>query len=113
MCNKLPNCPYGKKCRFAHSEKELRHVTRDDKYKTVRCKNYDKTGTCTYGHRCRFIHSDAESVALADSWRTPRIPLRNASNEEAMYVWSSWAIKCKDPPAPLEESRLAQSWAKK
>ena len=43
MCNKLPNCPYGKKCRFAHSEKELRHVTRDDKYKTVRCKNYDKT----------------------------------------------------------------------
>ena len=110
MCNKLPDCPYGNKCTFAHTEEELRSVDRGPAYKTVRCKNYERTGSCSYGHRCRFIHRD--DGAPAYRWKTPTIPLRKASNEEALYVWTSWAVKCKSPPAPLKESRLINTWTK-
>ncbi|KAI9193315.1 uncharacterized protein BJ171DRAFT_406843, partial [Polychytrium aggregatum] len=50
------HCRYGAKCKFAHTEKELRRVERHPKYKTEMCKTFWEKGTCPYGRRCCFIH---------------------------------------------------------
>jgi hypothetical protein len=50
-------CTYAQKCRFAHTEDELRPVERPKYYKTKRCKNFDQ-GYCPYGSRCKFDHID-------------------------------------------------------
>ena len=55
---------YGKKCRFAHGDQELRTVQRHVRYKTEICRTYHMTGTCLYGVRCTFIHD--ESARLTD-----------------------------------------------
>lgn len=57
-------CRYNEKCQFAHSEDELRHISRHPRYKTEICKTYWEEGTCPYGKRCCFIHK--ESVADRD-----------------------------------------------
>lgn len=49
---------YGKKCRYAHGDTELRWIDRDSRYKTRICRAYHVEGTCLYGSRCTFIHND-------------------------------------------------------
>ncbi|CDS09665.1 hypothetical protein LRAMOSA02342 [Lichtheimia ramosa] len=61
MCrnwNEIGHCRYGKKCRFAHGEHELRVIQRHARYKTEICRTYHRTGTCLYGVRCTFIHDE-------------------------------------------------------
>ncbi|KAI9489690.1 hypothetical protein BDB00DRAFT_737615, partial [Zychaea mexicana] len=59
MCRnwaEMGHCRYGKKCRFAHGDRERRTVQRHARYKTEICRTYHMTGTCLYGVRCTFIH---------------------------------------------------------
>ncbi|KAJ8663624.1 hypothetical protein O0I10_000870 [Lichtheimia ornata] len=61
MCrnwNEIGHCRYGRKCRFAHGEHELRMIQRHARYKTEICRTYHRTGTCLYGVRCTFIHDE-------------------------------------------------------
>jgi len=71
-------CPFGDKCTFAHSEKELKpKVTEVDsrrstvfdalktnssqfKYKTSLCDSFSKTGACRFGAKCNFAHGEKE-----------------------------------------------------
>ncbi|KAI8145639.1 hypothetical protein BJV82DRAFT_491206, partial [Fennellomyces sp. T-0311] len=52
----LGQCRYGKKCRYAHGDAELRVVPRHSRYKTQICRAYHVDGACPYGVRCTFIH---------------------------------------------------------
>ncbi|KAI9498443.1 hypothetical protein BDB00DRAFT_755050, partial [Zychaea mexicana] len=52
----LGQCRYGKKCRYAHGDGELRTVPRHSRYKTQICRAYHVDGACPYGVRCTFIH---------------------------------------------------------
>eukprot|EP01026_Neomeris_dumetosa_P046165 TRINITY_DN3925_c0_g1_i3.p2 TRINITY_DN3925_c0_g1~~TRINITY_DN3925_c0_g1_i3.p2 ORF type:complete len:238 (+),score=21.09 TRINITY_DN3925_c0_g1_i3:303-1016(+) len=64
MCHFLldyGNCPYGERCQYAHSENELRTVTRHPKYKTTACRQFQLKGECPYGRRCQFIHEPKEA----------------------------------------------------
>ncbi|KAI9346831.1 hypothetical protein DFJ73DRAFT_837689 [Zopfochytrium polystomum] len=49
-------CPFGDRCHFAHSVKELRIVNRHPKWKTELCKSFTEMGSCRFGSRCGFIH---------------------------------------------------------
>jgi len=80
-------CRYGKKCQFAHSRKELRHLTRHPKYKTDMCKSYHTSGFCPYGTRCHFLHEVkveependdkiARNVKISDSIEWPSKPVK-------------------------------------
>lgn len=40
-------------CQFAHGNGDLRPVLRHRKYKTEKCKNFERDGVCPYGPRCR------------------------------------------------------------
>mmetsp|Transcript_30635 Transcript_30635/g.34849 ORF Transcript_30635/g.34849 Transcript_30635/m.34849 type:complete len:249 (+) Transcript_30635:613-1359(+) len=76
-------CPLGDRCHFAHNADELRcsndplpeHVTLNLKdpnviakmpgsayyrYKTIKCKNYERDGYCKYQSACTFAHGDTE-----------------------------------------------------
>ncbi|KAI8393910.1 uncharacterized protein BYT42DRAFT_487947 [Radiomyces spectabilis] len=52
----LGHCRYGRKCRYAHGDSELRTIPRHDRYKTQICRAYHVEGACPYGTRCTFIH---------------------------------------------------------
>ncbi|KAI9486282.1 MAG: hypothetical protein EXX96DRAFT_452016, partial [Benjaminiella poitrasii] len=54
--NEMGFCRYGKRCRYAHGQAELRPILRSNQYKTKSCKAYHEHGTCSYGVRCTFIH---------------------------------------------------------
>ncbi|KAI8364444.1 hypothetical protein BD560DRAFT_436780 [Blakeslea trispora] len=47
---------YGKRCRYAHGQEELRPILRSNQYKTKICRAFHENGTCSYGIRCTFIH---------------------------------------------------------
>lgn len=51
-------CPYGKKCKFAHGRKELHEKQVHNKtcYKTKKCNSFHNRMTCMYGVRCLFAH---------------------------------------------------------
>ena len=59
MCKafKKGNCTFGEGCQFAHGVNELRPVKLHNKYKTVKCRNYESAGTCIHGNNCAFIHN--------------------------------------------------------
>ncbi|KAI8149450.1 hypothetical protein BJV82DRAFT_504938 [Fennellomyces sp. T-0311] len=70
MCRnwtEMGHCRYGKKCRFAHGDQELRTVQRHARYKTEICRTYHMTGTCLYGVRCTFIHDENGRLSDDDS----------------------------------------------
>ena len=54
-------CRYGTKCQFAHSQAELRQVSRHPRYKTEICKTFWELGQCPYGKRCCFIHGETKN----------------------------------------------------
>ncbi|KAI8082820.1 uncharacterized protein BX664DRAFT_284558, partial [Halteromyces radiatus] len=58
--SELGVCRYGKKCRYAHGDEELRMVPKHNRYKTQICRAYHLEGTCLYGSRCTFIHLDED-----------------------------------------------------
>jgi len=51
-------CPYGKKCKFAHGKQDLNEKTQTSKvgYKSKRCTSFHHKLTCMYGVRCLFSH---------------------------------------------------------
>ncbi len=49
-------CKYGKKCKFAHGEEELRPIKKCKKYKTEECKHFRNGGVCKHGEKCDYIH---------------------------------------------------------
>jgi butyrate response factor 1 len=53
-------CPYGKKCRFAHGKDELFSKDIGINYKKIECKSFSESGFCPYGSRCSFKHDERE-----------------------------------------------------
>ena len=51
-------CPYGRKCRFAHGKEELFSKDIGNNYKKIECKSFSELGFCTYGSRCSFKHDE-------------------------------------------------------
>ena len=51
-------CPYGKKCRFAHGKDELFSKDIGINYKKIECKSFSESGFCPYGSRCSFKHDE-------------------------------------------------------
>ena len=51
-------CPYGRKCRFAHGKEELFLKDNGINYKKIECKSFSELGFCTYGSRCSFKHDE-------------------------------------------------------
>ena len=60
MCEpyKKGQCTFGTDCQFAHGIHELRPVKLHNKYKTVKCRNFEKNGSCEHGNNCAFIHDE-------------------------------------------------------
>jgi len=54
MCNRFPNCSWGSKCGFAHSEAELQ--PHPDLRLTKPCPAFLRAGTCSAGAECTFAH---------------------------------------------------------
>ena len=51
-------CPYGRKCRFAHGKEELFLKDNGINYKKIECKSFSELGFCLYGSRCSFKHDE-------------------------------------------------------
>lgn len=92
-------CRYGKKCQFAHSQKELRNLMRHPKYKTEMCDSFHTVGVCPYGNRCHFVHNDIEALRPRESEPAAKaLPLRKnitlgslQSQDEFSYgIESEW-----------------------
>jgi len=51
-------CPYGKKCKFAHGRNELniKRIHNNGRYKSKKCESFHKNTLCSYGVRCLFAH---------------------------------------------------------
>ncbi len=78
------NCSYGTKCRFAHGENDLKHLSQHPKYKTKLCKKYHNMGRCPYGKRCKFIHD------LSENQQTSQIQ-RNTSASNGSSSALTWS----------------------
>ncbi|VDK75673.1 unnamed protein product [Litomosoides sigmodontis] len=60
-------CNYGKRCKFAHGEEELRPMPKAEvkifnnpRYRTALCVKYTTLGYCPYGDQCHFIHDPVQ-----------------------------------------------------
>ena len=67
-------CPYGDRCCYAHSAKELRQndctspspEEKNDRYKAVMCNLIQMGKRCPYGDRCHFAHHRLEQRNVAN-----------------------------------------------
>ncbi|KAI5191634.1 butyrate response factor [Nematocida sp. AWRm77] len=107
-------CPYGDKCQFAHSLKELRDVERHPRYKTELCKTYTTFGTCSYGKRCCFIHAGPRNDTDTDlqdarnlpgDWKAPGI-LKSTLDIEMSEIGVDEPIKRVDVLTEEENEKL-------
>ena len=98
-------CLYGEKCKFAHSDQELKKRPQVDqsKFKTRVCLNYKK-GCCSYGDNCVFIHEIQ-----------PQIPLPKTFPFESKTIPSEIKpnILSLDSFPPLKSSPLPQKIVKR
>lgn len=62
-------CPYGKKCRFAHGKHELNEKLNLNKarYKSKQCNSFHTTMVCPYGIRCLFAHENRPLRELTET----------------------------------------------
>uniref|UniRef100_A0A0N5AGU7 C3H1-type domain-containing protein n=1 Tax=Syphacia muris TaxID=451379 RepID=A0A0N5AGU7_9BILA len=93
-------CNYGKHCKFAHGDEDLRKVTEEPvklfnnpRYRTELCMKYHYLGSCPYGDRCSYIHE-----------QTPKIDLEKCLEE---LEQSSLA----ESPSKLEKSESSMTCA--
>ncbi|KAG2181372.1 hypothetical protein INT43_008955 [Umbelopsis isabellina] len=82
-------CRYGKKCRYAHGQSELRAVKRHQRYKTEICRTYHETGTCPYGVRCTFIHNERSLANPNIVFNMGRFLSKKPSNKLALRDYHS------------------------
>ena len=76
MCKHLETgqCPFGDKCRFAHSDEEIRKsivnniISQNPRYKTTFCTFQD--GSCPKGEKCHFAHSSQKLRVASQHHRT-------------------------------------------
>ncbi|CAO0795623.1 unnamed protein product [Mucor circinelloides] len=80
----LGHCRYGKKCRYAHGELELRTVPRHTRYKTQICRAYHMDGSCPYGIRCTFVHDATDSDISSISSHSSGSSGSNHSNDTSL-----------------------------
>ena len=59
-------CKYGKKCRFAHGQDEIRKIKHHKRYRTIKCEKWENEMFCCYGKRCRFLHNP--TVSIMTTW---------------------------------------------
>ena len=91
-------CPYGDKCKFVHevaigfNDKVAKKKSKHNKYRTVECETYKKTGTCPYGDNCAFIHKKEEELKTPIKLNIKRLD----SNEdfEKNSRFHLWTNKC-------------------
>jgi len=59
-------CPYGKKCKFAHGKKELHEkiIFSKSGYKSKKCISFNNKLLCMYGVRCLFTHDQRSTQEL-------------------------------------------------
>jgi hypothetical protein len=87
-------CKYGRQCRFAHGDHELRPLkVQTNKYKYEWCRNVIQGMTCPYGSRCQFRHFEDQidpSSSQAVSNRLPHPPSEHqAINQEGFSLFST------------------------
>ena len=82
-------CTFGTDCQFAHGIRELRPVKLHNKYKTVKCRNYESKRFCEHGNNCAFIHDDnskAEKMLASEM-----LKLSRAADKEIKF-WMAKSI---------------------
>jgi len=76
MCKKWSEtgqCPYGRKCKFAHGRHELneKFLTNKSAYKSKKCGPFHNQLICPYGTRCMFAHEQRsfEELLISGEYR--------------------------------------------
>ena len=63
-------CPYGKRCKFAHGKQDLNEKKPTDRsyYKSKKCNSFNNQNICMYGVRCLFSHDQRTLKQLLDRY---------------------------------------------
>ena len=72
MCKNLRetgHCKFGSKCKFAHSEDEVRNKTHINlHYRSKKCEQFFEQGYCPYGSRCQYLHTEDSYAEIFNSY---------------------------------------------